>query len=92
MNVTTPGSERRFRSSWAALPTAHQVARAQELGSVVVGEPLALERAVEHLSDAHPGTSASSTKRSSGTESSSPARWASSKKRTTPCRSRGPKW
>src|SRR4029079_2346714 len=52
---------------------SHEVARAQELRGVGVGDPLAAEGAVEDLGDAHPATSASSTNRSSGTTSSSTA-------------------
>ena len=68
-----------------------EVARAQELDRLVVGDPLAGERSVEDFGDAHAGTGSVTTNLSSGTRSSWPASRASSKKVRSPARSRGPK-
>ena len=80
-------------------PDRDQLAGREQRACVVVADPLARQRLVEHLGngagahvDGHQATRSTSTKRSSGTVSSSPARCASSKNRCMPCRSRGPKW
>src|SRR5262245_6156183 len=69
----------------------HEVAALEERQRVGVRDPLAGERLVEDLGDAHAVTGSVTRKRSSGTDSSWPASRASSKNVRSPARSRGPK-
>ncbi len=80
MNVTFDGSFSAVADLVRDAADRDEVARAQERDRVVVGDPLAVERLLEHLvdgrdrlgGDRHAATS-SRTNRSSGTWSSSPA-------------------
>ena len=96
MNVTFDGSVSRARISFADAADRDEVARAEERDRVLVGDPLAVARLLEHLGDGrlrddgHAGTSCR-TNRSSGTCSSSPTSRAISRNVYRPARSRGPK-
>jgi hypothetical protein len=69
----------------------YEVAAFEQRERVLVRNALAVERLVQNLGGAHAETASVARKRSSGTRSSSPASWASSKKLKRPARSRGPK-